>query len=268
VGGLVSTPEEPTAEARPPKAKASRRFWIIGIGVALAAGAAWYLWKQHQANAAAAAPAADTTGTASTDANAVDYAGQLSVIQTELEALLAEDGASGAAGGTTTATGTVTVPKVTGMTATAAKTALAAVGLKAGSEGSNGGSMIVNSQTPGAGAKVAAGSTVDLGVVQSGATGGKPGGGGGTQPKPGPVPGVHAVKVTATSVGLAWGKVGDANSYEVRTTYQGKVVKHATTRGTSATVSGLTPVHTYGFHVAAVNSAGTGPEGDVQVKTK
>lgn len=72
-------------------------------------------------------------------------------------------------GGTTT----VTVPKVTGLTASAAVTALTAVGLVAGSEGKNGGTAIVNSQTPGAGAKVAKGSTVDLGVVQSGGGGGK-----------------------------------------------------------------------------------------------
>lgn len=61
--------------------------------------------------------------------------------------------------------GTVTVPKVIGMTATAAKVRLAASGLIAGSEGKNGGGQKVNSQTPGAGAKVAIGSTVNLGLV-------------------------------------------------------------------------------------------------------
>lgn len=76
--------------------------------------------------------------------------------------------------GSTTTTGTVTVPKVTGMTATNAVSALRAVGLIAGSEGKNGGSAIVNSQTPGAGKKVTPGSTVDLGLAQSGQSGGNP----------------------------------------------------------------------------------------------
>jgi LysM repeat protein len=53
------------------------------------------------------------------------------------------------------------------MTASAAKVKLASVGLVAGSEGKNGGSAKVNSQTPGPGTKVKIGSTVNLGVVQT-----------------------------------------------------------------------------------------------------
>lgn len=62
---------------------------------------------------------------------------------------------------------TVQVPKVTGRSATSAVAKLTAVGLVAGSEGKNGGTAIVNSQTPGAGKVVNLGSTVNLGVRQS-----------------------------------------------------------------------------------------------------
>ena len=108
-------------------------------------------------------------------------------------------------------------------------------------------------------------------------SGGTGSGGGGTGTKtapppvkakaPGPVAGVHAVKVTPTSIGAGWDKTSGATSYRVRVTYQDKLVKQVTAKGTSVTVSGLTPDHAYGVHVAAVGPGGTGPEGDVDIKT-
>jgi fibronectin type III domain protein len=72
--------------------------------------------------------------------------------------------------------------------------------------------------------------------------------------------GVHATAVTATSVTLAWNADPGATSFRIRVTYQGKAIKEQTTSATSATVSGLTPHHTYTFHVSAVNAKGTSAE--------
>lgn len=80
-----------------------------------------------------------------------------------------------------------------------------------------------------------------------------------TKPPAEPV-NVHATAVTSTSVTLAWNASAGAASYRIRVTYQGTVVKQVTAAGTSVTVSGLTPNHTYTFHVAAVNSLGTSAE--------
>lgn len=62
---------------------------------------------------------------------------------------------------------TVQVPNLKGLTATAAVAKLESLGLVAGSEGKNGGTAKVNSQTPGAGKTVPSGSVVDLGLVQA-----------------------------------------------------------------------------------------------------
>lgn len=72
--------------------------------------------------------------------------------------------------------------------------------------------------------------------------------------------GVHATSVSATSVSLAWNSEAAASSYRIRATYQGAVVRQATSASASVTVSGLTPHHTYTFHVAAVNAKGTSAE--------
>lgn len=76
-----------------------------------------------------------------------------------------------------------------------------------------------------------------------------------TKPK-----GVHAIGVTATSVTLAWNSEPVEATYRVRATYQGKVVKQLSTRGTAVTVGGLTPHHTYTFHVSASNPKGASAE--------
>lgn len=106
---------------------------------------------------------------------------------------------------------TVTVPKVTGMTATAAVAALAAAGLVAGSEGKNGGPGIVNSQTPGAGQKAPVGSTVDLGLAKSGS------GGGGGKSVPAPTGLVVSAK-SGHSLRVKWNRSNGATGYYLKCT--------------------------------------------------
>jgi hypothetical protein len=65
---------------------------------------------------------------------------------------------------TTTTAGTVTVPNVVHMKVSSAIAALAKSGLKAGIHQASTSATVVNSQTPGAGGKVAPGATVDLGL--------------------------------------------------------------------------------------------------------
>jgi hypothetical protein len=81
-----------------------RNVVIIG-GVAFLAALGYILWKRSQANAAAVASNAASTTTPNN--GSVDYAGELSVIQTELEALLAGQGQPT---GTTTVTATSPPP--------------------------------------------------------------------------------------------------------------------------------------------------------------
>ena len=195
---------------------------IVG-GITLAAAVGYFWWKRTHSSGSAATSSTAVTSTSTASG------GQLAEIQSELDYLLAQQGAgstTGSGGSSTTGTGggtssvpttTTTPPPATGTTpAPAPKTA-----------------------TP-APAKAKA---------------------------PGAVSGVHAVKVTPTSIGIGWTKTPGATSYRVRVTYQDKLVKQVTARAASVTVSGLTPDHTYGVHVAATGPGGTGPEGDVSVKT-
>jgi Fibronectin type III domain len=196
---------------------------LITAGVVLAAAIGYLLWKRSQSSSAAAA--ADTTGTDTTGSSdsGVDYGGELSVIQSELEDLLAADATAGTGSGTGTTTGTgggtttTTPPKTT---------------------------------TP---------------PAKAGAPPAKT-----TPAKPGMPSGVRATKTTANAVTLAWNKAPNATSYRVRATYQGKLVgSQQTVNGTSATISGLHPDHTYTFHVASVGSGGTSSETNgPAVKTK
>jgi hypothetical protein len=74
--------------------------------------------------------------------------------------------------------------------------------------------------------------------------------------------------VGTTSIGLSWNKSANATSYQVRVTYQSKVVSTAMTTATSHTVTGLTANHTYGLHVVAINGSNWAPEASVSQKTK
>jgi hypothetical protein len=175
------------------------RTAIIGGVIILAAAIGYMLWKRHQS-----APAATASASASSSTSGVDYGGELSVIQSELEDLLAAEGRSASASTSTAGTGTstgATTGSAPAATATAAKTAAPA--------------------TPS---------------------------------------GVHTVNVTSNSVGLAWTKVPNATSYRIRVTYQGKLVGSGSPASPSGTIHGLTPDHTYTFHVAAVGPGGTSSE--------
>jgi len=182
---------------------------MIGGGVALAAVIGYMLWRRRQSSKTASASSASASSS-TTGAYGVDYGGELSVLQSELEDLLAAEGQEPPAG-TGTGTGTGKAP--------------------AGNPPSG---------TPGGGT----------------ATGTIP-----TKAKPGIPTGVHATKTTSTAVTLAWNKAPNATSYRVRATYQGKLVgSEHTVNGTSATISGLHPDHTYTFHIAAVGSGGSSAE--------
>lgn len=187
----------------------SKTTLAIG-GTAVVVGVGWYWYKSRKSSSAAAAGSASSAGTLTgecSDANGnptpcedmagVDYSGQLSVLQTELESIAAAGG-TGAATGAASSTGTTTT--TTAVPATPA--------------------------------------------------------------------GFHTTKVATTSVGLAWTAVTGATGYVIRVTYQSQLAKQFTAgNSTSYTVSGLTPDHTYGFHVIATNTAGWSPEASISQKT-
>lgn len=181
------------------------RTALIAGGAILAASVGYLLWKRKKSAPTTTAAASATASTSSS--TGMGYGGELSVIQSELEDLLAAQGqagttSTGSAGSTGTSTGTSTATSATTTTSTAA----------AG---------------------------------------------------PPPVPtGVHSTQVTASSVTLAWNKSAGATSYQVRVTYQSKLVgsPHTGITGTSATISGLGADHTYTFHVAAIGPGGTSSE--------
>ena len=212
-----------------------RRTALIVLGVTVAGAAAYFLWKRRQSSSASSGA---TSSTAS-GGYGVDYGGELSTIQSELEDLLAaqgqgSSGSSGTGGGSSGGGGSAEGPGNCpgGFTWNAAQgkcvPALGEQGTGAGSGGSRSG-----------------------------------GGGTGTQTKtkPGIPAAVHATKTTANAVTLAWAKAPNATSYRVRATYQGKLVgSQQSVNGTSATVSGLHPDHTYTFHVAAIGPGGTSAE--------
>jgi hypothetical protein len=202
---------------------------LITAGIVLAAAIGYLLWKRSQASSTAASTA-DTSGTDTTGSSdsGVDYGGELSVIQSELEDLLAADAGAGTGSGTGTATGT-------------------------GGDGAT--NPIVK---PPAKTTVPPGSTKTAPKPVTGTT------------KPPAPAGVHATKVTPTSVTLAWSKSPNATGYTVRVTYQDKLVGAAhNVTGTSTTVSGLGRNRTYTFHVAARGPGGTSSETNgPAVKTK
>lgn len=192
-----------------------RRTALIVLGVTVAGAAAYFLWKRRKSSPASSAVSSTASG-----GYGVDYGGELSVIQSELEDLLAASGQPSAGGG----------------------------GAGTGSGGGSGGTGTGdNDKPPGVGA-------AGEGTVP-GTTGTR------TKAKPGMPAAVHPTRTTASAVTLAWAKAPNATSYRVRATYQGKLVgSQQTVNGTSATVSGLHPDHTYTFHVASVGPGGTSAE--------
>lgn len=224
------------APAKRKSAMSSPWTWVIVGAVALGVGA-WILIRRQ--SAARSSSTTDTTGTSS---DQTDFSGQISTLQTEiadLQSSLAQSGGGGGGGSTGTGTG---APGTTG-------------------GGTSGGG------TTGSGGS---GSGTGSGSGSGSGTGAGTGGGTGTVPPPVSVPpgavkpgmpaGVRITKVTPTQVGLAWTKVPGATDYRVRATYQGKLAAQRTAATPAITIDGLTPDHTYTFHVAASNSAGIGPE--------
>jgi hypothetical protein len=156
-------------------------------------------------------------------------------------------------------TGTVTVPNVKGKTATAAVAALQAVGLKAGSEGAKGGTGIVSSQTPGAGAKIAKGSTVDLGLAKGG-TGGK---------SVGAPTGLAVTDKSGHSLRVSWKRVSGATGYHLVLTEIGTANRVPQDVGASAATAVFTNLkggHHYSVSVWAEpegGPVGSGPHATV-----
>jgi hypothetical protein len=197
----MTTPAPPAAKKSGGKILGMKSStFLIVLGGAAALGVIWYLWKQHEA--AKTVTSASTVTSAET--GATDYAGELSVIQTELESLLAAQANSG----TGTSTGTST--KTTTSTGTTTKT---------------------STKTTAPTAKV-----------------------------PAMPANVKASKTTTTTTTLTWTASPGATSYNIRVTYQDKLVRSGTASGTSRVVNGLSPDHTYTMHVAACNSAGCSSE--------
>ena len=87
------------------------------------------------------------------------------------------------------------------------------------------------------------------------------------------VTGLKAVAKSPTSIALSWTASSTATSYQVRVTYQtptapgGGLFQTDTATGTTYTVTGLTPDHTYGLHVVAINSSGQASEASTTCKT-
>lgn len=81
---------------------------------------------------------------------------------------------------------------------------------------------------------------------------------------------VSGLRVTSTgknSIGIAWSKSANATSYQVRVTYQSKVIQTAMTTSTSHTITGLKANQTYGIHVVAINGSNWAPEASITQKT-
>ena len=81
------------------------------------------------------------------------------------------------------------------------------------------------------------------------------------------VTGLRSTGAGATNVNLAWNPVSGAQQYQVRVTYQGKVIKTFMTNRNQYNVTGLSPNRTYGLHVVAINGNDWAPEASITQKT-
>ena len=91
-----------------------------------------------------------------------------------------------------------------------------------------------------------------------------PGTGTGT---PATVTGLHVTSHSKNSIGIAWSRSAGATGYQVRVTYQSKVIQTHPVTGTSFTVTGLSSGRTYGIHVVATNGPHWAPEASITQKT-
>jgi hypothetical protein len=175
------------------------------------------------------AKAATSTAVVTSTGTSTDVAGQLATLQTEIMNLQASESSTG------TGTG------------------------GGGSGGGTGGGTTTKTTTPT--------STITTTPVSTKAGTSTGTGTGGKQAPPPSVSNLHVTKVTPTSIAIGWNKSNGATSYQIRITYQSKVAKTQSASGTSGTVTGLTPDHTYGVHVVAIGPGGWAPETSTVVHT-
>jgi hypothetical protein len=185
-------------------------------------------------------------------------------------------GGSGSGSGTGTGTGSgstqVAVPNVVGKSQESAFTAIASAGLKAsGSTVIPGKTLTVDSESPKAGTKVTAGSTVKLvSTVHSGSAGGAPAP---AKKTTAPVPtGLTVSAKHSTSLQVKWNASKGATGYHVLCTDMAtkKVTNQfdVSASQTDANCGGLTPSHSYVIDVWAEPEAGgvgTGAHAEVSV---
>jgi fibronectin type III domain protein len=209
----VSEPTTSTA-GNPPKKPGKKilglnRTTVIVFGVALVAGIGWFLWKKHQASSAAATTAATAP---TTDTSGTDNSGDLSAIQSELEQLLASEGAGGGQGaGSSGGGGTTTTTPVAEPT---------------------------SPDVPAAPATTPTTSTGSTGT----ATAAK---------KAGAISNLQATNVGKTTATVKWNAAANATggyAYKL-TQMNGVLVKSGTTHATSVTLSGLHSKYEYNFGI-------------------
>ena len=222
------------ADTPAPRKSVLKSPWTwVGVAVIALVGGAYLLYRQNK-NAQAAASSTTTTGTPSDE---TDYAGQIGTLQAEIADL---QGTLAQQSGTTSSV-TVTVPAVEGKSIDAAKAAITGAGLvpKLNTATAGGTTYVITSQTPGAGSKVPAGSTVDLAAGVATGAGGTSGGGGSTSSDVLPAPGKASVTPHAGGADIGGGSVPGAKAYEI-------VVQGATGPGTGTS---------HYDHVSATNHA-------------
>ena len=229
--------EQPTAEARPSSGGGGgkkilgvpRTTFFIALGGAVVVGLAFYWWRNYQAGKQQAQTAAAST----TDTGNVDTSGQLSTIQTELETLLEEEGATTTAG-----------------SGQASGNGGGWSGGTGGSSGSGGSGVNGNGTPTGAGSTTSSGSTTSTA-------------------KPAAPSGGHVVSSNNTGAVIAWNANGAAK-WSVKLAGPGKLNGFTNTVTVpQATYSGLESGHTYTATVTPLSASGTpGPSGQVIFVTK
>jgi hypothetical protein len=206
---------EPTASTagKPPGKKilGLPRTTVIIFAVVLVGAGGWFLYKRRQASAAAStaatAPAGTGTGT--------DTSGDLSAIQSELEQILANEGASGGQGaGSSGGGGTTTTTPVTEPT---------------------------SPDVPAAPATTPTTSTGSTGTAATAKTAGA-------------ISNLQASAVGKTTATIKWNAAANATGgYAYRVTQMnGKLIKSGTTHATSVNLSGLTSKYQYNFGIQAL----------------
>jgi hypothetical protein len=250
--------EQPTATASPGGGGkilgVPRRTFLIIIGSGLVVGIGFLLWRKYQSGAAAGASTASTAGAS----QPVDQSGELSVIQSELEALLQQDGLQPA--GTTTGSG-----------------GGSGGGQSWGNGGGwSGGGSGDGGSSGGGGGSAGSGTASDGGAGMAGsgtATTTTGGASGTTTPttssgKPAAPTGGKAT-TTATGATVTWNPNGAAK-WSVKITGPGKINGFTNTVTVpKAVYSGLESGHDYTVTVTPLSASGTpGPSGNVNVETK